>query len=94
MVLLGGEAQVEARFSAFGDSDNLDKIGAWFVPNLSHTQESFWGHSTELHGDVGHVESCFGPFADSVGVGARYMHGLGPTYRRLRNHFGRTRWYS
>jgi hypothetical protein len=24
----------------------------------------------ELHGDVGHVECCFGPFEDSVGVGA------------------------
>jgi hypothetical protein len=28
-------------------------------------------HLMELQGDVGHVESCFGPFGDSVGVGAR-----------------------
>jgi hypothetical protein len=28
-------------------------------------------HQTELQGDVGHVESHFGPFGDSVGVGSR-----------------------
>jgi hypothetical protein len=30
----------------------------------------------ELLGDIGHVESCFGPFGDSVSVGARQVHGL------------------
>jgi hypothetical protein len=34
----------------------------------------------ELLGDVGHVESDFGPFEDSVSV----------CYLRLRNHFGHT----
>jgi hypothetical protein len=29
----------------------------------------------ELLGDMGHVESCFGPFGD-VSVGAKYVHGL------------------
>jgi hypothetical protein len=48
----------------------------------------------ELHGDVGHVESCFGLFGDSVGVGARQVQDLHQMYNRLRNHFGRTRWYS
>jgi hypothetical protein len=48
----------------------------------------------ELLGDVGHMESHFGTFGDSVSVGARYMHSLRPMYPRLRNHFGRTRWYS
>ena len=43
---------------------------------------------------MGHVESSFGPFGDSVSVGARYMRGLRQTYHRLINHFGRTRWYS
>jgi hypothetical protein len=38
----------------------------------------------ELQGDVGHVESRFGPFGDSAGVGVRYVHGLRQTYRRLR----------
>jgi hypothetical protein len=30
----------------------------------------------ELPGDVGHVESHFGPFADSVSVDARQVHYL------------------
>ena len=30
----------------------------------------------ELLGDMGHVESSFGPFGDSVSVGARQLHGL------------------
>jgi hypothetical protein len=33
--------------------------------------ESFWTHLMELLGDVGHVESRFGPFGDSVSVGGR-----------------------
>jgi hypothetical protein len=32
---------------------------------------SFWMHPTKLLGDVGHVESHFGPFGDSVSFGAR-----------------------
>jgi hypothetical protein len=28
----------------------------------------------ELLGDVGHVESCFGPFVGNVSVGARWVH--------------------
>ena len=46
----------------------------------------------ELQGDVGLVESCFGPFGDRGSVGARYVHGLNQMYHRVRNHFGRTRW--
>ena len=42
----------------------------------------------ELLGDVGLVESRFGPFGDSVGVGARSVHGLRHTYHWLINHFG------
>jgi hypothetical protein len=30
----------------------------------------------ELVSDVGHVESCFILFGDSVSVGARLVHGL------------------
>jgi hypothetical protein len=30
----------------------------------------------ELLRDVGHVESCFGPFEDGVSICARYVHGL------------------
>jgi hypothetical protein len=43
---------------------------------------------------MGLVESHFGPFTDSVSIGVRAVHGLRQTYRRLRNHFERTRWYS
>jgi hypothetical protein len=45
----------------------------------------------ELLGDVGHVESHFGLFGDSVSIDARQVHGLRQTYQRLINHFGRTR---
>jgi hypothetical protein len=39
-------------------------------------------------GDMGRVELCFILFGDGVSVGARLVHGLRPTYHRLRNHFG------
>jgi hypothetical protein len=48
----------------------------------------------ELLGDVGHVESHFGPLRDSVSVYARKVDGLHQTYHRLRNRFGHTEWYS
>ena len=41
----------------------------------------------ELLGDLGHVESHFFPFGDSVSVGARKVHGLRQTYHRLRKSF-------
>jgi hypothetical protein len=41
-------------------------------------------HPMELLGDVGHVESHFGPFGDSVSVSARQVHGLHQRYHRLR----------
>jgi hypothetical protein len=48
----------------------------------------------ELLGDMGLVESRFGPFGDSVGDGTRHMQGLCQIYHRPRNHFGHTQWYS
>ena len=48
----------------------------------------------ELVGDMGHVESRFGPCGDNVSVGVGLVHGLRQMYRRLRNCFGRTRWNS
>jgi hypothetical protein len=48
----------------------------------------------ELLGDVGRLESRFGPLGDGVSVGARYVHGLRQTYHRLKNRFGCTQWYS
>jgi hypothetical protein len=44
---------------------------AQFVPNVPQAQKSFWTHKMELLGDVGHVESCFGLFGDSVSLDAR-----------------------
>jgi hypothetical protein len=46
-------------------------MDAWFASNVTEAQKSFWTHSMELLGDVGHVESHFGPFGDSVSVSAR-----------------------
>jgi hypothetical protein len=40
------------------------------VLNVSQAQKSFLTHQMEL-GDVGHVESCFDMFGDSVSGGAR-----------------------
>jgi hypothetical protein len=48
----------------------------------------------ELLGDVGHLESHFGPFGDVVSVSERKVHGLCQTYHRLRNGFRCTRFYS
>jgi hypothetical protein len=45
-----------------------------------------------LLGEVGHVESRFGLFGDSVSVGARLVHGLRRMFHRLKNRFGRTHW--
>jgi hypothetical protein len=42
-----------------------------FVPSIPQPQNSFWTHPMELQGDVGQVESRFGPFRDSVGVSTR-----------------------
>ena len=71
MVHLGDEAQVVARFSPFGDDVILCKTGARFAPNVPLAQKSFMTHPMELQSDVGHVESRFGPFGDSVSEGAR-----------------------
>jgi hypothetical protein len=47
-----------------------------------------------LVSDMGRVESHFSPFADSVSVCARQVHGFHRTYHRHRSRFGRTRWDS
>jgi hypothetical protein len=40
----------------------------------------------ELLGDVGHVESRFGPFIHIANLDVRYVHGLCRTYHRIKNH--------
>ena len=57
------------------------------MPNKA--RKSFWKHPMELLGDEAQVESCFGPFGDSVSISVRLVHGLFQT--RLGNHFDRTR---
>jgi hypothetical protein len=71
MVLRGDEAQVEAHFGLLGDSANLDARKVHGLCQMYQSQKSFWTLPMELLGDVGHVESCFGPFGDGVSVGAR-----------------------
>jgi hypothetical protein len=48
----------------------------------------------ELLGDEALVDACFGPFKDGANLDARKLLSLRRTYRRLINHFGRTRWNS
>jgi hypothetical protein len=45
-------------------------------------------------GDEAQVEARFNPFRDSANLDARWMQDLHQTYRKLINHFGRTRWNS
>jgi site-specific recombinase XerC len=72
MILLGDEAQVEARFGPIEDNANLDARRVHGLHRTFHVlRKSFWMHMMELLGDVGQVESCFGPFGHSVCVGAR-----------------------
>jgi hypothetical protein len=66
------------------------KMDARYAPNVPQAWKSVWTHMMELLGDVGHVESRFDPFGHGVSVGARLVHGLHRTYRRLGNRFGRT----
>jgi hypothetical protein len=47
------------------------EIDVRLAPNVPQVQKSFWMHLLELLDDVDHVESRFGPFGDSVCVGAR-----------------------
>ena len=71
MVPLGDEAQVEARF---GLSDIVlilmqDRCSVCVERTIG--LEIIWTHLMELLGDMGHVESHFFIFGDSVSVGAR-----------------------
>jgi hypothetical protein len=51
-------------------------------------------HPMVLLGDETHVEARFHLFVDCANLDARYVHGLRRMDHRLRNCFGRTRWYS
>jgi hypothetical protein len=47
-----------------------------------------------LLGDEAQVQARFGLFGDSATLGAKLVHGLRRTYRRLGNSIGGTRWNS
>ena len=49
--------------------------------------EIVWDTPDRTLVDVGHMESLFFPFGDSVSVGARLVHALCQTYQRLRKSF-------
>jgi hypothetical protein len=70
------------------------KIGARFAPNVQRAWKSFWAHPMGLLGDMCRVEGRFGPFGDSVSLGARSVYDLRRMYQRHGNLFRHTRWYS
>jgi hypothetical protein len=45
--------------------------GARFVLNVARAQKSLWAQLMVHLGNVCQVEACFGPFGDSVSLGAR-----------------------
>jgi hypothetical protein len=57
-----------------------------FSSNVARAWKWLWAHLMVLLGNECQVEACFGPFRDSVSLGARLMHDLCQTYYRLRNH--------
>ena len=72
MVPLGDEAQVEAQFGLLDIELILTQDRCTVcVERTIGSEKSFWMHPIELLGDVGHVESHFFLFGDSVSVGAR-----------------------
>ena len=71
MVHIGYEAQVVPRFSPFGDSVILTHDRCMVCTERTIGSEIILDARNELIGDLGHVESHFGPFGDSVSVSAR-----------------------
>jgi hypothetical protein len=69
MVLLGDEAQVEARFSPLVLILMQNRCTACAKCTIG--SEIIWMHSMELLDDVDHVESHFGLFGDNVSFGAK-----------------------
>jgi hypothetical protein len=71
MVLLGDEAQLEARFGSFRDSANLDARSVHSLRQMYHRLRNYFAHRIELLCDMGHVECHFGLFGGGASVGAR-----------------------
>ena len=71
MVPLGDEAQVEARFSPFGDSANLVADRCTVCTERTIGSEIILEAPIVLQGDEAQVEGCFGLFRDSASLDAR-----------------------
>jgi hypothetical protein len=72
MELVEDKAQLEACVGQFGDSANPSARKAHGLHQIYHkAHKSFWMHPMELLGYVGHVESRFSLFGDSISVSAR-----------------------
>jgi hypothetical protein len=72
MLLLRDKAQVESRFGLFRDSAILYARSVHSLRRTYHrVGKSFWTHPMELLGDVGDVESHFGPFGVGPSGSAR-----------------------
>jgi hypothetical protein len=59
------------KLGPFGDGANLDPRLVYGLRRNYHSIRNHFGRTTELLGDVGHVQSLFFPFRDSVSVDAR-----------------------
>ena len=68
MEVLVHEAQVEAHFCCFGDSANFDARWVHGLQRMYHWIESHF--LMEQLGDEAQEEARFGPFGNSVSVGA------------------------
>jgi hypothetical protein len=70
MVVLGDEAQVEARPDRSKILLNLTQDRSTVCAERTTALEIILDAPTGTPSDVGHVESHFGPFEDSAGVGS------------------------
>ena len=71
MVFLGDKAQVELILVHLEVVQILTQVRCMVCAERTIGSKTFLMHPTELLDDMGHVESCFGPFEDKVSVGAR-----------------------
>jgi hypothetical protein len=90
MVLLGDAAQVEARFSLFGDMLIMMQDRCTVCSRHTIGSEIVLDAPDVLIGDEAQVEAHFGLFGDSANLDAREVHGLRQMYIWLRNCFGCT----
>ena len=71
MVLLGDKAQVEAHFVRLEVVRILTQDSCMVCAERTIGSKNVLDSPDGLLGYMGHVESWFGPFGDSVSVGAR-----------------------